>query len=99
MTTAAQLVAQIHEDLKETEEQLRHHPYLQALAEGRVSVEALRAFPGHQYQVVASDLRSFLRWAKRSSMLASPRAEGGNMQCVMASLATVCVARKIGQQS
>ncbi|HEX6289940.1 MAG TPA: twin-arginine translocation signal domain-containing protein [Herpetosiphonaceae bacterium] len=56
--SAVELVAQIREDLREIDEQIRNHRYLRLLRKGKVSLEALRAFPGHEYHTVISDLRS-----------------------------------------
>jgi D-serine deaminase-like pyridoxal phosphate-dependent protein len=44
--------------LCETEERIRHRPHTQAVRQGRVTVEALKAFPGHQYHMANSDARS-----------------------------------------
>ena len=44
--------------LRPAEERIRHHRYTRAVREGRVSVEALKAFPGHQYHMANSDSRS-----------------------------------------
>lgn len=63
--TALELVADIREDLKEIDDQIRNHIYLSDLQKGKVSVEALRAFPGHQYHTVLSDLRSMALFVQR----------------------------------
>lgn len=63
--TALELVADIREDLKEIDDQIRNHRYLSDLQKGKVSVEALRAFPGHQYHTVLSDLRSMALFVQR----------------------------------
>jgi hypothetical protein len=63
--TAEELVAAIREDLHEIDEQIRNHPYLRALSKGRVSVQALKAFPGHEYHTVISDLRSLAQMVHR----------------------------------
>ena len=56
--SAGALVAAIRHDLQAIEGQIRQHPYLQALHQGRVARAALQAFPGHEYHIVRSDLRS-----------------------------------------
>jgi thiaminase len=58
MPSARQLLEKVTEDLRELDEALRTHPYPDAVARGEVSLEGLRAFPGHQYHIVKSDLRS-----------------------------------------
>ena len=65
MVTAPQLVAEIRDDLARVDEEIRRHAYLDALADGRVSMNALRAFPGHQYHIVNSDLRSIATLVQR----------------------------------
>ena len=44
--------------LRPAEERILNHPYTRAVREGRVAVEALRAFPCHQYHMANSDIRS-----------------------------------------
>ena len=39
-------------------EQLLHHPYVQALEEGKIGREKLRLFAGEQCSIIASDLKS-----------------------------------------
>ncbi|MFY0569091.1 hypothetical protein ACN28E_35435 [Archangium lansingense] len=65
MKNAAQVVKEIGEALRDVDEQLRHHPYPAALERGEVPVEALRAFPGTQYHVATSDLRSMAMMVQR----------------------------------
>jgi hypothetical protein len=65
MRKAAEVVKEISEALREVDEQLRHHPYPEALERGEVTVEALRAFPGTQYHVATSDLRSMAMMVQR----------------------------------
>ncbi len=65
MTDAAQLVQNVREELREIDDDIRAHPYPDALATGDVSVDALRAFPGHQYHIVISDLRSLALLVQR----------------------------------
>jgi pyrroloquinoline quinone (PQQ) biosynthesis protein C len=56
--TAQELVEEIRAELRPVEEQIRHHPYLEALEAGKVSRDNLRAFAGEQYHILTSDLRS-----------------------------------------
>lgn len=65
MKDAALVVEEIGEALREVDEQIRSHPFPEALARGEVPVEALRAFPGHQYHVAQSDLRSLAMMVQR----------------------------------
>ncbi len=65
MMKAVHLIANIREDLKDIDNQIRNHLYLSTLQEGKVTVEAMRAFPGHQYHTVTSDLRSMAMLVQR----------------------------------
>lgn len=65
MKKAAEVVKEISDALREVDEQLRHHPYPEALERGEVTVEALRAFPGTQYHVATSDLRAMAMMVQR----------------------------------
>ncbi len=58
MTRAGELLRDVHSALEATEAKIRRHPYLAAVKAGSVSLEALRAIPGHQYHMWQSDLRS-----------------------------------------
>ena len=44
--------------LQAAEERIRNHRYTTAVQEGRVKLEALKAFPCHQYHLADSDTRS-----------------------------------------
>jgi hypothetical protein len=63
--TAAELVAAIRRELEDLDQQIRNHPYLRALRRRRVSIQALKAFPGHEYHTVLSDLRSMAQLVHR----------------------------------
>ncbi len=52
------LMQKIRADLSIVEEQIRQHRYLDALERGAVSEQALRAIPGHQYQLMISLIRA-----------------------------------------
>jgi thiaminase len=65
MTDAAQLIHAVRENLGEIDDYIRAHPYPDALRKGEVSLEALRAFPGHQYHIIISDLRSLALLVQR----------------------------------
>ena len=58
MTDATQFVQAVRANLREIDDYIRAHPYPEALRRKEVSLEALRAFPGHQYHIITSDLRS-----------------------------------------
>ena len=66
MLQARSLLEAIGRELQPVHDQLLHHPYLQALDEGRVSREKLRLFAGEQYTTIRSDLRSVAQLVSRS---------------------------------
>lgn len=55
---ARALLAQIRDDLAEVEDEIRNHPYMEALERGEVSLDNLRAFAVEEYNIIRSDLRS-----------------------------------------
>jgi thiaminase len=55
---AKELLTTIRGTLRGIEQEIRDHPYLAALEEKAVELDHLKAFPGHQYHIVSSDLRS-----------------------------------------
>ena len=58
MVDAKALLEGIRQDLQTVTEQLLHHPYVQALEEGKIGREKLRLFAGEQCRIIASDLKS-----------------------------------------
>jgi thiaminase len=58
MTQAMDVMRDTRTALEEREAEIREHRYFPALGSGRVPVDALRAFPGHQYHMWRSDMRS-----------------------------------------
>ena len=58
MNNAQNLVDEIRRELQPIADQLRGHPYVAAIEEGRVGREQLRLFAGEQYAIIGSDLRS-----------------------------------------
>jgi len=56
---------EIQVDLKKTEHRIREHRYLTILDTGQVSREALRAFPGHQYHMWQTLVRSAAQFVQR----------------------------------
>src|SRR5947208_12292823 len=71
VTDALTLIGEICEHLKPVEEQLKAHPYLAALEEGRICRENLRLIAGEQYHIVNSDLRSIALLFHRHAHLPS----------------------------
>jgi thiaminase len=65
MTGAKDVLRDAEAALAATDAQIRRHRYFAALAAGRVAIEALRAFPGHQYHMWRSDLRSAAQLVQR----------------------------------
>ncbi len=59
MANAAKVVSDARRALAGIEGVILRHPFLDALERGAVPEDSLRAFPGHQYHVVKSDLASF----------------------------------------
>jgi thiaminase len=55
---ARRLVAELRQDLRPLEDQIRKAAFLKALENGQVSQAQLRAFAGEQYQILINDLRS-----------------------------------------
>jgi thiaminase len=52
------LIQELREELAPVEDEIRNHPYLEALEAGEISLNNLRAFAGEQYNIIRSDLRS-----------------------------------------
>jgi thiaminase len=55
---AMTLIDEISRDLQPVVDRLLTHPYIEALAAGRVPREQLHAVAGEQYAIIASDLKS-----------------------------------------
>ena len=68
MSDALQLIEKIRSDLKPVDERILGHPYLRALAEGRVSLDSLKMFAGQQHHIINSDLRSIALILSREGM-------------------------------
>jgi thiaminase len=58
MVDAKALVNEIGKELQPVTEQLLHHPYIEALEQGKLGRENLCFFAGEQYTIIGSDLRS-----------------------------------------
>jgi hypothetical protein len=58
MIDVRQLVEEIRRELDHVEQELRRHPYLDALEAGRLRREDLTRFAGEQHHIIQSDLRS-----------------------------------------
>lgn len=65
MVRAGEVMRETREALAQAEDDIRRHPYTAALAAGRVSTDALRAFPGHQFHMWRSDMRSAAQFVHR----------------------------------
>lgn len=65
MTDALKVVSDIRRELDAIDRRIRDHPYPGALERHEVSLDALKAFPGHQYHIVSSDLRSLATLVSR----------------------------------
>jgi hypothetical protein len=65
MREATELVKSIRDDLSEIDNEIRAHPYPDMLMKGKVSLEALKGFPGNQYAIITSDLRSIAFFVHR----------------------------------
>ena len=68
MSDALQLIEKIRSDLKRLDERILDHPYLRALAEGRVPLDSLKVFAGQQHHIIGSDLRSIALILSREGM-------------------------------
>lgn len=55
---ARRLVAELRQELAAVEDQIRNHPFLDALEAGTVPVETLQGFAVEEYYIIQSDLRS-----------------------------------------
>jgi thiaminase len=62
---AGDLVEDIRADLASVEQAIRSARFIEALAEGTVGEEGLRAIAGEQRRIIASDRRSFAQLATR----------------------------------
>lgn len=58
MPNAAKVVSDVRRALAGIDGVIRRHPFLDALERGALSEDSLRAFPGHEYHMVTSDLES-----------------------------------------
>lgn len=61
MTEARALVQQIAQDLSAVETALREHPYPRGFRAGRLPLEGLVPFLGHQYHIAHTDIQSAAR--------------------------------------
>jgi len=73
VSDALQLIEKIRSDLKPLDERILDHPYLRALAEGRVPLDSLKVFAGQQHHIIGSDLRSIALILSREGMRPSRR--------------------------
>jgi thiaminase len=59
------LLDELRRDLSRIDDEIRTHPFLGALEQGRVPRELLAAFAGEQQAIISSDRRSFAMLASR----------------------------------
>jgi hypothetical protein len=59
MTDAQRLIRDVQTAQRDADEQLRSHPYPALVSAKQVSITSLQSFPGHQYHILCSNLRSF----------------------------------------
>lgn len=55
---ARRIVAELRDELAAVEDQIRHHPYIDALEQGTASVETLKGFAVEEFYIIQSDERS-----------------------------------------
>lgn len=58
MQQARRIVAELREELAGVEDQIRHHPYIDALEQGTAPVSTLEGFTVEEFYIIQSDLRS-----------------------------------------
>ena len=58
LKSAPEVIEKIRVELGHLDEEIRDHRYLKLLRKRRIDLPSLRAFPGHQYHIIHSDLRS-----------------------------------------
>jgi len=67
MLTSNEVVKKIRVELRHLEDEIRDHLYIKMLRKKKVDLPTLRAFPGHQYHIINSDLRSVAMMIHRFS--------------------------------
>ena len=65
--TAHDVVEKIRVELRHLDDEIRDHKFLRMLRQKKVDLPTLRAFPGHQYHITNSDVRSLARMIHRFS--------------------------------
>jgi len=65
--TSHEVVEKIRVELRHLDDEIRDHLYIRMLRQKKVDLPTLRAFPGHQYHIIQSDLRSFAMMIHRFS--------------------------------
>lgn len=55
---ARKLIAELREELAPVEDQIRNHPFLDALEQGEAPIETLEGFAVEEFYIIQSDLRS-----------------------------------------
>ena len=77
MLTSHDVVEKIRVELRYLDDEIRDHLYIRMLKQKKVDLPTLRAFPGHQYHIIHSDLRSIAMMIHRFS---EPSAQSYFMQ-------------------
>jgi thiaminase len=62
---AGELLSEIGSELAKVEGEIRDHPYVKTVEEGRVKAERLRVFVGEQLHIIGSDLRGMAHLVSR----------------------------------
>jgi thiaminase len=65
--TSHEVVKKIRVELRYLDDEIRDHLYIRMLGQKKVDLPTLRAFPGHQYHIINSDLRSIAMMIHRFS--------------------------------
>lgn len=66
MADALKLMEAIQGELKDLEERIRRHPYLEALEARRIGKEKLQLFAGQQHHIITNDLKSIALLVSRA---------------------------------
>jgi hypothetical protein len=97
MADATQVISQVRDAIAVVDDQIRQHPYLDALEDGSVPEPALRAFPGHQYHIAGSDFRSMAILLQRFGDTSARDFFFGMLQGEQAAIAALArMGRKLG---
>lgn len=79
IVTSQEVMEKIRIELRYLDEEIRDHRYISMLKQKKVDLPTLRAFPGHQYHILRSHLRSMAMMLHRFSV---PSAQSFFMQAI-----------------